>query len=267
MKIHDILSPKYLLHFTPDVFSFTLGNNNFDLFLQYNFCIICTKLNIVKMKLVDYFFRSGPAKWIILYILVMSIISLLLASFRPQSITDNIDDSLDSTLSISNKKNIKKASIQVLKNHNKKPGKSDPKIKKDTLDPSVKYIKEYKEKYQAVIFNDVHYSYTIDYQENLKNKNAIFYIVVDDVFQENGRTFIKAAKSYLGLNVYLKFQCDRLLTKKLKDTQYYTYVVAKINSINSIYFNSKSVSPDKVDINLASNSKNLIITGKCLDMF
>ena len=219
------------------------------------------------MKLVDYFFRSGPAKWIILYILVMSIVSLLLASFRPQSITDNIDGSIDSTLSINNKKNIKKVSIQISKNHNKKPEKSEPKIKKDTLDPSVKYLKEYKEKYQAVVFNDVHYSYTIDYQENLKNKNAIFYIVVDDVFQENGRTFIKAVKSYLGLNVYLKFQCDRSLTKKLKETQYYTYVVARINSINNIYINSKSVSPDNIDINLTSNVKNLIIIGKCLDMF
>ncbi|MFW9930793.1 MAG: hypothetical protein ACFFD1_15500 [Candidatus Thorarchaeota archaeon] len=84
---------------------------------------------------------------------------------------------------------------------------------------------------------------------------------------------MKASKSYLGLNVYLKIQCNNTLAKKLKNTQYYTYIVAKITRINSIYFYTKGAFSQKkynndtdVDINLASNNINLMITGKCLDM-
>ena len=76
------------------------------------------------------------------------------------------------------------------------------------------------------------------------------------------------------LNVYLKMQCNNKLAKKLKDTQYYTYIVAKITRINNIYFYTKGVFSKRrynedtdVDINLASNNINLMITGKCLDMF
>ncbi len=224
------------------------------------------------MKIVDYVFKSGPAKWIILYITIMTIIAFLFASFRPPSITDNIYNPSDSSSSTKDEKNIKKSSlVELNKNQNKKLLINKTKIKKDTVSVPVDLIKKYLDKYKATIFNEYHFPYTIDYQENLKNKNAIFYIVVDDIFEENGRIYLKAAKSYLGLNVYLKLQCDKTLAKKLKAIQYYTYVVAKIIRINNIYFNTKAVKRNNditdVDINLSSNNINLMIIGKCLDMF
>ena len=225
------------------------------------------------MKIGDYIFKSGPAKWIILYIAIMTLIAFLFASFRPSSITDNIYNPSDSSSSIKDEKNIKKSSLLDLnRNQNKKRIINNKiKIKKDSTSAPADLIKKYLDKYSATFFNEYHYPYTIDYQENLKNKNAIFYIVVDDIFEENGRIYLKAAKSYLGLNVYLKLQCDKTLAKKLKAIQYYTYIVAKISRINNIYFNSKAVKRNNditdVDINLSSNNINLMITGRCLDMF
>ena len=225
------------------------------------------------MKISDYIFKSGPAKWIILYIVIMTFIAFLFASFRPPSITDNIYNPSDSTFSEKKEKNIKKTSlIESNKNQNKKKLIiNKTKIKSDSAVVPDDLIKKYLEKYKATIFNEYHYPYTIDYQENLINKNTIFYIVVDDIFEENGKIYLKAAKSYLGLNVYLKLQCDKNLAKKLKSIQYYTYVVARISRINNIYFNTKAVKRNNditdVDINLSSNNINLMIVGKCLDTF
>ena len=224
------------------------------------------------MKAADYIFNSGPVKWVILYVAVISAISFLFASFKPPSITDVFSNQADSA-------KIKLRDIKeppsLLTKKNKKKTADKIKIKEDTtLNAPVDLIKKYKDKYEAVNFNDCHYPYTIDYQENLKNKNVIFYILVDDIFEENGHLFMKASKSYLGLNVYLKMQCSNSLAKKLKGTQYYTYIVTKIIRINSIYFYTKGAFSQKrynddtdVDINLASNNINLMITGKCLDMF
>ena len=227
------------------------------------------------MKIVDYVFYSGPAKWVILYILIMSLISILLASFKPQSITDNIDGSIDSSFYSSQNKGIKKSSLLVNNKEKKNPLKNNLKVKANDVSsgPSVKYLKEYSEKYKALIFNEIHYPFTIDYQDNLKYKNVVFYVLVDDIFEEDGRTYMKAAKSYMGLNVYLKLQCNKSLTKKLRSEQYYTYIVARITKISNIYFNSKAISSKNsydatdVDINLVSNNKNLMIIGRCLDMF
>ena len=223
------------------------------------------------MKIADYILRSGPAKWIILYIAVMTIISFLFASFKPPSITDNLYNPADSSLSVKDKKEIKKASLLPTKNNHNKKVLVKAKIKKDTVEVPVDLIKKYLDKYQAIMFNEYHYPYTIDYQENLKNKKAIFYIVVDDIFEENGRLYLKAAKSYLGLNVYLKLQCNKALAKRLRATQYYVYIVAQIRGINNIYFSTKSVKRSNditdIDINLNSSNINLMITGRCLDMF
>ena len=222
------------------------------------------------MKATDYIFKSGPVKWIILYVAVISAISIFFASFRPPSITDNFNSSADS--SKSKNQNIKESSLLLIKNK-KNTLVTKAKIKEEAAAP-VDLIKKYMDKYKAANFNDYHYPYTIDYQENLKNKNVIFYILVDDIFEENGRLYMKASKSYLGINVYLKMQCNNQLAKKLKDTQYYTYIVARITRINSIYFYTKGAFSHKrynddtdVDINLASNNINLMISGRCLDMF
>ena len=222
------------------------------------------------MKAADYFFKSGPVKWAMLYVAVISAISFFFASFRPPSITDNLNNPADS--SKSKTQNIKESSLLLIKNK-KKTLINKAKIKEEAATP-VDLIKKYMDKYKAANFNDYHYPYTIDYQENLRDKNVIFYILVDDIFEENGKLYIKASKSYLGLNVYLKMQCNNKLAKKLKDTQYYTYIVAKITRINNIYFYTKGVFSKRrynedtdVDINLASNNINLMITGKCLDMF
>ncbi|MFZ0455790.1 MAG: hypothetical protein WCE54_12465 [Ignavibacteriaceae bacterium] len=221
------------------------------------------------MKAADFFFKSGPTKWAILYVAIISAISFFFASFRPPSITDNLNTSADS--SKTKAENVKESSLQTVKIKKKTSG-DKIKIKEEAA--PVDLIKKYMDKYKAANFNDYHYPYTIDYQENLKNKNVIFYILVDDIFEENGRLYMKASKSYLGLNVYLKMQCNNKLAKKLKNTQYYTYIVAKIARINSIYFNTKGVLSQKgynddtdVNINLASNNINLMITGRCLDMF
>ena len=225
------------------------------------------------MKLGDYIFKSGPVKWIILYVAIISAISFLFASFRSSSITDNLNSSTDSSIFSDKTKDIKKSSL-LLKKDKKKTSINKNNTRKDTIAAPIDLIKKYMDKYKAINFNDYHYPYTIDYQENLKNKNVIFYILVDDLFEENGRIYIKASKSYLGLNVYLKIQCDKSLVKKLKETQYYTYIVTKINRISCIYFSSKGTFSQRrnndntdVDINLASNNINLMITGKCLDMF
>lgn len=225
------------------------------------------------MKLGDYIFKSGPVKWIILYVAIISAISFLFASFRPSSITDTLINSTDSSAYYNKTKDIKISSLLLNKNKKKNsPEKS--KVKKDTIATPIDLIKKYMDKYNASNFNDYHYPYTIDYQENLKGKNVIFYILVDDLFEENGRMYMKASKSYLGLNVYLKIQCNKSLVKKLRETQYYTYIVTKINRISSIYFSSRGAFSQKrnnadtdVDINLASDNINLMITGKCLDMF
>ncbi len=226
------------------------------------------------MKTVNYIFKSGPVKWIILYITIISVISFMLASFKPRSITDNFSSSPDSSSYATKNENIKKSSLVSSKKHVKKISKVQNKVQKDTIETSAEVIKKYMDKYKAINFNDYHYPYTIDYQENLKDKNTIFYVVVDDIFEENGKLYMKASKSYLGLNVYLKMQCDKSLAKKLKDTQYYTYIITKISRINSIYFYTRGTFSQKrnsdatdVDINLASNNINLMITGKCLDMF
>ncbi len=226
------------------------------------------------MKIVDHILKSGPVKWILLYIALISAISFFLASFRPASITDNLNSRPDSSSHSNKTGNIKNSSLLAGKRHKEKNSPGKNKLIGDTVETPVNFIKKYMDKYQAINFNECHYPYTIDYQENLKNKNAIFYVVVNDIFEENGKLYMKAYKSYLGLNVYLKIECNKLLTKKLKDTQYYTYVIAKINKVNSIYFTTKGTfSPNRnsdgtdVDINLASNNINLMITGKCLDMF
>ena len=221
------------------------------------------------MKAADYIFKSGPVKWAILYVAVISGISFFFASFKPPSITDNLNISADT--SKIKTRTVKESSLLVVKNKKKI---SDDKIKVEAVTTPVDLIKKYMDKYKATNFNDYHYPYTIDYQENLKHKNVIFYILVDDIFEENGHMYMKASKSYLGLNVYLKMQCNNTLAKKLKETQYYTYIVAKITRINSIYFNTKGALSQKrfnddtdVNINLASNNINLMITGRCLDMF
>ncbi|MEJ2614485.1 MAG: hypothetical protein P8Z35_05985 [Ignavibacteriaceae bacterium] len=223
------------------------------------------------MKTADYIFKSGPVKWAILYLVVISAISFFFASFRPPSITDNLNIPSDS--SKTKARNVKESSLLPAKNK-KKISDDKIKVKEEAVTVPVDLIKKYMDKYKATNFNDYHYPYTIDYQENLKNKNVIFYILVDDIFEENGRLYMKASKSYLGLNVYLKMQCNNRLAKKLKDTQYYTYIVAKITRINSIYFYTKGAFSQKrhnddtdVNINLASNNINLMITGRCLDMF
>ena len=223
------------------------------------------------MKAADYIFISGPVKWAILYVAVISAISFFFASFRPPSITDNLNISADSVKT--NTRNVKESSLLLVKNK-KKASDDKIKIKENAVTASLDLIKKYMEKYKAANFNDYHYPYTIDYQKNLKNKNVIFYILVDDIFEENGRLYMKASKSYLGLNVYLKIQCSNTLARKLKDTQYYTYIVAKITRINSIYFYTKGAFSQKrqnddtdVNINLASNNINLMIMGRCLDMF
>ncbi len=223
------------------------------------------------MKSAVYIFKSGPVKWTILYVALISAISFFFASFRPPSITDNLNSSADS--SKYKVQNFKGSSLQLAKNK-RKTSVDKIKIKKEIITAPVDLIKKYMDKYKATNFNDYHYPYTIDYQENLKNKNVIFYILVDDIFEENGQLYMKASKSYLGLNVYLKMQCSSTLAKKLKDTQYYTYIVAKIARINSIYFYTKGTFSKRrynddtdVDINLASNNINLMVTGRCLDIF
>jgi hypothetical protein len=222
------------------------------------------------MKISDRFLHSGPLKWTILYVIIISGIAFLLGSFKPPSLTDN-NKLIDSALTINNKKD-QKHYAGISKKKEKKSAVNLTKQKKDSTNLDKNPMQEYLEKYNAVDFGSSSYPYTIDYQEKLKNKNAIFYIVISDIFEENGKTYLKAFKSFMGLNVFLKLQCDRSKIHILKDAQFYTYVVAKIYKIKNIFFSTgidtaRSEDQINVDINLASNDKNIMITGKCLDMF
>jgi hypothetical protein len=221
------------------------------------------------MKIVNHLFYSGPVRWIILYIVLISVVSIIFASFRPPSATDNIEGSNDSS-----RVAISKTQKPLLATNKNGHGKPLPiKEKTETAEPAIDQIKEYSKKYNAAIFSSYSFPYSIDYQEKLKNTNVIFYVVIDDIFEENGRVYLKAAKSYLGLNIYLKLRCEKSMLNKLKESQFYTYIIARIAKVNSIYFNTKAVSSKNsddntdIDITLASNNKSLLITGRCLDIF
>jgi hypothetical protein len=220
------------------------------------------------MKIVDYFFYSGPVRWIMLYIVLMTSAAIIFASFRPPSITDNIETSIDSTKAV-----ISKVQKPSLISNKIRHGKSSPIMEeKEIAKPAINQIKEYSKKYNAAVFNSYNFPYSMDYQEKLKNANVIFYVVIDDIFEESGRFYLKAAKSYLGLNVYLKLRCEKSMLDKLKESQFYTYVIARISKVSSIYFNTKASSRNSddntdIDITLASNNKNLLITGRCIDVF
>lgn len=208
--------------------------------------------------------KSSPAKWLLIYVIIISFLAFLFSSFKPKSVTDQ-SQLIDSTTI----KKVIKSEVAKSKKNGKSAADTSEKI--DSLVEKINPIQKYLDKYNAVDFSEYSFPFTIDYQENLKNKTVIFYILVQDIFEENRHYFIKAAKSFFGLNVYLKLECKKSMIDALKKTQFFTYAVVKINKIDNIYFNAKASSKnskeENTNITLSSGDKNLLISGKCIATF
>lgn len=205
-----------------------------------------------------------PARWLGVYVITISTLALVFSSFKPKSKTDH-SQLIDSTVV----KNI--INKEIKKGKSKGINQKDTSAKIDSLIEKINPLQKYLDKYKAVDFNSYSFPFTIDYQKNLKNKTVIFYILVQDLFQENKHYYIKAAKSLFGMNIYLKIECEIPMIKRLKKTQFFTYAVIKVKQIDNVYFDARAASgsgdEDYANITLSSKDKNLFIQGKCIDIF
>ncbi len=139
--------------------------------------------------------------------------------------------------------------------------------------------KDLANKYQAVISDEEELTYTLQAQERfITGKPTLFTSAyVDDVFNRDGKTFIRFSPSWFSHNNYvLELECNKDIVDKVLaqkggndffdfDGEY--AVVANIQEITKPVFALKgsALSEDEVEIDIAS-SKLFIVKGVCVDV-
>lgn len=140
-------------------------------------------------------------------------------------------------------------------------------------------IKGFVDKYQATIGDEIELAYTIQAQKRfITGKPTLFTSAdVDDIFERNGKTFIRFSSSWLTNNNYsLELECngelvDKILRQKENDPNFDFYgsyaVVANIQEVSNPVFalSGTALSEDEVEIDISSSDL-FIAKGVCIDI-
>lgn len=211
------------------------------------------------------YFTSSPAKWLMGYSAFILITSLVIVINRPDEISgSNQTNSIDS-LKQSDEKGKNQTVAQVTEDtlfaH-----KSEIKKKAEEI------LLNFAGKNEAILFRDLDYQYSIDYQDNLIKKNVVFHFFIEDIFKEKKFTYIKGKKILSNMDVYLKLRCRDYSVEELKKFKFYIYVCANITGINKILFNANAVTAQSETGNenpgnsFDTLNEGLLITGECIDI-
>lgn len=162
----------------------------------------------------------------------------------------------------------------VNKQTDKKEGAKQEEISKGDI-----IAKELANKYQAITGGEEELTYTLQAQERFITGKPILFTnaYIDDVFNRDGKTFIRFSSSWFYHNNYvLELECnkdivDRVLAQK-GGNDFFDFdgeyaVVANIQEITKPVFALKgsALSEDEVEIDIAG-SKLFIARGVCVDV-
>lgn len=140
--------------------------------------------------------------------------------------------------------------------------------------------KELADKYQAMIGWEEDLTYTLQAQEKLTaGKSVIFKGYLDDIFNRDGKTYVRLLSSYLSTTDFvLEIECEREKINQIiasqkgeKDYLGYFYddfvVVANIQEVSKSVFELKgsALSEEEVEIEIEP-SKHFVAKGTCLEI-
>lgn len=163
-----------------------------------------------------------------------------------------------------------------VKNQTKKEGEA---TKQEEISKGDLIIKELADKYQARTNWEENLTYTLQAQERLiTGKPVLFRGYIDDIFNRNGKTFIRLSSSFFSSADYVfELECseqilDEILSKPQDGENYFKLfdeyaVVADIREVTKPVFALKgsALSEDEVEINIES-SELFIASGTCIDI-
>jgi hypothetical protein len=207
--------------------------------------------------------NTSPVKWLIAYTIFITGLSILAASLVPDELGEEENPAISDSLSVSGvseEQKVKETLSAAVDNSQKK---DDTQARIDGL------VKKYK----AVVFSDLNYLFTYDYQKNLKKKNVLFYLFIEDIYEEKGNLYIKSTKpSSNHLNVMLKIKCNKISSDTLMNYKYFVYMLVKVNSINKVLFDtyasiSKEGDGKEALISFDTVNEGLLFQGDCIEVF
>jgi len=163
---------------------------------------------------------------------------------------------------------------------NKEAGKKEE-AKQEEISKSDLIIKELANKYQAITDWEENLTYTIQAQERLiTEKPVLFRGYVDDVFNRDGKTFIRFSSSFFSfssVDYVLELECNKEILDKIFSEQqnkndflmfFDEYaVIANIQEVSKPVFAIKgsALSEDEVEIDIESSDL-FTAKGICLDV-
>ena len=151
--------------------------------------------------------------------------------------------------------------------------------KKEGASKSDLTIKELADKYQSIIGWEENLAYTLQAQERLiTEKPILFSGYVDDVFNRDGKTFVRFSSSFLSpINYVLELECNREILDKIFSKQesgedgfgfFNEYaMIANIQKVSKPVFALKGsvLSGEDVEINIESSGL-FTAKGICIDV-
>jgi len=147
---------------------------------------------------------------------------------------------------------------------------------KQEISESERVAQELADKYQAATDWDEKLSYTLQAQERLlTGRPALFRGYVDDIFERDGKTFVRFSSSFLSRIKYvLELECnrsivDKILSEEADPSRFFDehIVVANIQEVSKpvLALKGSALSEDEVEIDIESPTL-FTASGVCIDI-
>ncbi len=215
-------------------------------------------LNKLKNKLKNSSFSPGMMMFVHTVIIIP--LALILGSQTPEVETQQL-------------KNASIIDSSTLKEPVKKKKQVQNVEQSDSLlevDPVTLKVNELLDTYKAKNFDDLRFEYTYDLQNDIVGKTILFHAYISDIYKDGRDVYIKALKTVMNNNYYLKVKCDTATARILRNNGLFSFFVVKVSGAEKIFINSGSSQrrvriPDPEErVNSIPEKETVLITGKCL---